>query len=735
MNIIKIFINDLKNIGTNWVAAVLIGGLIILPSLYAWFNIGASWDPYGHTDRIPIGIVNEDKGALVRNKEVHVGDELIRTLKDNRSMDWKFVDQDKAMDKLEYGDYFAVIIIPENFSEKLGTVVSGHPEKAVMEYYVNEKNNAIAPKITEKGATVIVNQISSNFISTVNGIIFETFNDLGIEVEENLPDIKKFEDYLFTLEKSLPEIQDKLNQTETDANHTEDLIDQAQNLIPKAKESTSNGLTTIDNTTDFLVKAENRLNDLSPKIEEDLTNIQKKIADTNSFLSNIHSSSIDFNEENQLGDSLNKQINQSLESINTIRDALLDVQQQNGHSDEVENNPPEQIEDNNTNQATINNAIKELEDMENQLKAMQEQANALNTSLEDKKAEVDMIFSSLKEQSETVNERVDAFVKEYKENIEPTVKAEVKSAKETLNQAKDILVGIQSTIPEVENMLNRTEENLKDGEDTLQHVLGEFPYVNDKVNELADRIRTIQKDTDINEIIQLLQNDPEAEKGFFAEPVVLNENKLFPIQNYGTGMTPFYTVLSIWVGGLLLISLLSTDIHGTQAGNYSGRQVYFGRLFTYLTIGFLQTIIITMGDLFILKVNVSNPIMFVLFGLLCSAVFITIIYTAVSVLGDVGKALAIVLLVLQIAGSGGTYPVVLLPEFFQTISTFLPFTYAIDLLREAVGGIVWGRVSRDVTLLVIFGSIALVLGGLLKNAIGKLTHKLGEKARESGLFH
>src|SRR5690625_4537761 len=173
----NIYKNDVNNIGKNWVAALLIGGLILLPSLYAWFNIGASWDPYGQTDQIPIGVVNEDEGAMVRDQEIHAGDEVVESLKENRSLDWKFVVREKAMDKLEYGNYFAVIVIPENFSESLGTVISDQTEKADVEYYVNEKINAIAPKITEKGASVIVEQVSSNFISTVNGIIFEIFND------------------------------------------------------------------------------------------------------------------------------------------------------------------------------------------------------------------------------------------------------------------------------------------------------------------------------------------------------------------------------------------------------------------------------------------------------------------------------------------------------------------------------------------------------------------------------
>src|SRR5699024_10270286 len=144
---IQIFLTDMKNIGINWVAAILIGGLILLPSLYAWFNIAASWDPYGQTDQIPVGVVNEDTGATVRGKEIDVGEDLVETLKDSDAMDWQFVDRKTAMDNVEYGDYFAAIIIPEDFSENLSTVIDTDPKKASVEYYVNEKINAIAPKI------------------------------------------------------------------------------------------------------------------------------------------------------------------------------------------------------------------------------------------------------------------------------------------------------------------------------------------------------------------------------------------------------------------------------------------------------------------------------------------------------------------------------------------------------------------------------------------------------------
>ncbi|MBT2217427.1 YhgE/Pip domain-containing protein [Virgibacillus dakarensis] len=742
-NSFRIFKTDLKNIGTNWVAAILIGGLIILPSLYAWFNIKASWDPYGQTDQIPVGVVNEDAGAMVRDQEIHVGDDLVKTLKKNDDMDWQFVNRDKAMDKVKYGDYYAVIVIPKNFSEKLGTVISDNPEKAKVEYYVNEKLNAVAPKITEKGASAIVEQISSNFISTVNGVIFDMFNKIGIELESDLPDIKRFEDYVFTMEKKLPEIHQLLNESMSDATSAQEIVKKAQGLVPDAKQVTNNGLQTIDETTAFLKKGEARLNEMAPKIKQDLEKVQKIAAEANNFISKVQGTDIDFSTGKEISDQLNGKVNEAIERINTVEEALRQLQAQNneqgknGGTDQEQNaggnlEDPNNQQPNNQNEQ-IDKALEELETLKSGLQEAQGNANKINSFIEDKKAEVDSVISDLQDITATTAKNIDAFVKEYKENIEPTVLQEIDKAKNTLSQARGILVEIQSTIPEVERILNRTGDNLGEGKDTLEHVLGQFPYVNDKVNQLADRIRDIQGETDINEIIQLLQNDPEAERGFFAQPVELNENKLFPIPNYGTGMTPFYTVLAIWVGALLLISLLAVDIKNAEA--YTIRQTYFGRLFTFMTIGLVQTLIVTLGDLFLIAVDVKAALWFVLFGLFVSIVFMLTVYTLVSVFGDVGKAVAIVFLVLQIAGSGGTYPVVLLPEFFQTINPFLPFTYAVDLMREAVGGIVWERAYHDILFLAIFGIAALLLGTFLKGPINSKTKLLMKKSKESGLFH
>ncbi|OKO93554.1 Phage infection protein [Geobacillus proteiniphilus] len=219
-----------------------------------------------------------------------------------------------------------------------------------------------------------------------------------------------------------------------------------------------------------------------------------------------------------------------------------------------------------------------------------------------------------------------------------------------------------------------------------------------------------------------------------AHPVDVQTFHLFPLPNYGSGMNPFYTVLAIWVGCLLLVSVLSTDPSSFSEANE--RERYAGRLLTFWTLNALQAMVVTAGAAFILpNIFVREPGWFMTFGLLCGFVFMTVVFSLVSLFGNVGKAMAIVLLVLQIAGAGGTYPVELIPPFFQQLNPWLPFTYAIDVMREAVGGIVWENVEHDVKRLLSFAVAALLAGLLLKAPLTPWMRVLKEKAAQSGLFH
>src|SRR5699024_3623806 len=385
---------------------------------------------------------------------------------------------------------------------------------------VNEKLNAIVPKITEKGASSIVQQISSEFISTVNGVIFDIFNELGIEIEENLPDIEQFEDYIFEVEDKLPEINKVLNESLTDATNAQEVVEKAQGLIPDAKQTTNDGLKTIDDTTPFLNEAEDRLNEMAPQIEADLKKVQNVASEANDVIKKVQNADIDFSLGEKIKDEMNEKINIATEKIETTEAALeklkklnsqpievdiedLETEEKNEDSDRAEDNA--ENEDNESNESNvdkdavnkqINDKLQEkqserdekidetldkLATLKTDLGEVQENLGKIDAFLEDTEKDADNMLADLEEVTSNTSERIDSFVKEYKDTIEPTILEEVASAKSTLGDARGILVEIQETIPEVEKILSSTGENLGEGKDTLESVLGEFPYVNDKV--------------------------------------------------------------------------------------------------------------------------------------------------------------------------------------------------------------------------------------------------------------
>ena len=721
-NSLRIFRDDLHSIRKNIIALVIIGGLTFLPSLYAWLNISASWDPYSQTDQLPVGLVNEDEGVILRDEEVDVGGELVDTLKGNDSLDWHFIDRKEASEQLEKGKLFAYIVIPKNFSEKLGTVVDAHPEKAEVEYYVNEKINAIAPKITEKGASVIVDNISRNFIDEVNKIIFEVFNEVGLELEEDLPDIRKFEEYVFDLEESLPEIYEVLEESLSDAQRAQEIVSKGEDELGEAGKIVASGMNTVDQAIAYMDDAESRIHQLGPKVNENIDRVEEALEDVVGVLGDIESIDLDPLAELKDVEKLQEQIEESIAYIDTIIDALQSVVDELEDSDLPNEEQIEQLEQ----------TIAGLEEIKEVLESSLDSTEKVLDLIEEYEADIESILEELKDISSSVDIDLGEFKQKYQNEIEPALLSELQRARQILVEAKAVLQNVEGAIPEIEQMLERTGDTLSRGEGVIEDVLEEYPYVNDKVTELANRIRDVQEEVDIYHIIELLKEDPDTDKSFFTEPVILHENTVFPIENYGSGMTPFYTVLSLWVGGLLLISILSTNV--LQVDQFHAREIYFGKWFLFILIGIGQTFIVTMGDLHILGVEIANPVWFVLFGFIVSLTFMTIIYSFVSIFGDVGKALAIIMLVLQIAGSGGTYPVVLLPKFFQMISPFLPFTYAVGLMREAVGGIVWTNALFDMFMLLVFVLIALIAGSFLKEPINRRTEKLMGKSKDSSIF-
>ncbi|MFC0414784.1 YhgE/Pip family protein [Cytobacillus solani] len=722
-NIWGIYSNDLKKTSTNWVAAILVGGLILLPSLYAWFNIQASIDPYGNTKNILVGVVNEDKGAEINGAQINAGEEIVKELKNNKDLGWRFVDKNSGMEKVLSGDYFATIIIPREFSKDLATIVNDKQQQAKIEYYENDKKNAIAPKITSKGASAIAEQVSSKFVATVNGVIFDLFNQIGIELENRLPAIKQFEEFIFKLQKKLPEVKALLDQSMSYAEGADDILGKVQQAVPKVEAIANEGMGFIDKANQVISKAEAEIDAFKPNIKEDIQTLKMVTDSAETKINQLQALEID---------------PQKLQTILEEIDPLLKKGEEvTGIIQRKVNDALKIAQNNNANEKVMNHLQRHINHLE-QIHTNFKNAAAISLELRNMLAngEVPSLdqMNRFKSVINNIQQVVNQITEEDKQKIESVINNEVLKTKQTLQKANGILEELVVTLPSIASAINNAAGTLHEGEKVLQEANKQYPMIVKKVGELTDTIERLQNETNLNELIDLLRNNPNSESNFLANPVKIESNLLFSLPNYGSGMNPFYTVLAIWVGCLLLISLLSVD--PAHYEEYASHEIYFGRLLTFWTFSFLQTLIVTLGDIFLLKdIYIHSPGWFLLFGLLSSFVFILIVFTLVSIFGNVGKAMAIVLLVLQIAGAGGTYPVQLIPRFFQMINPFLPFTYSIDLMREAVGGIVWENVRTDILFLLIFAVIVILLGVFLKEPINKITYKLRKKSNESGIFH
>lgn len=713
-NIFHIYSADIHRIILNWAASVIIVGLAILPSLYAWFNIEASWDPYGQTSGISIAVANLDKGTTLRDQPINLGKEIVESLHHNEKLGWRFTDdRENAIQGVQRGNDYAAIIIPENFSARIGTVLTNEPVKAQILYYTNEKINAISPKVTAQGASGVVEEISKNFIKTANGTIFEIFNTLGIEIENQLPAINKVRSLLFRLEKSFPELNDAVGTAAKDIKLANRLVQQADAALPRLEGIATDGKAMAGALAEFANQAAGASKSLEPTLRQDLEVLAATTGALSQVLDALGQADIDPKE-------LASRLNAAQERAETAAKAAARLGQLFKRLGSI-------------SPAAASGAAK-LEDIAARWTSAQSVLQTIAQAVErGEEAPADAI-DKLKKLNDDITGLTNTLLSRYDTEIGPAISKAFTKGAGTAKRVQQELTQALASVPDIQHLLKDARKGLKVGGEEVQLAQSRLPEAELRITQLANRLREMEAEGDIQEVIDLLQNNFELESQFFAEPVTLEENRLYPIPNYGSAMSPFFTTLSLWVGALLLVSLLSVEVHDEER-SFRSIEVYFGRYLTFLTIALFQALFVTLGDIYLLRTYVVNPGWFILFALLISSIFMLIVYTLVSVFGNVGKAMAIVLLVLQLAGAGGTFPIQMTPPFFQALHPYLPFTYAISMMREAVGGILWDIVIRDVLFMLIFAAIALMIGIALKKPINRASGGLVRKARASKLIH
>ena len=712
-NIWTIYKEDLKRIFTNYAALIVILALCILPSLYAWFNIKASWDPYGQeaTSQIKIGVINNDKGTELNGKAINIGDQVIDQLKENDLMGWQFVDEAEGERALEEGTFYATITIPDNFSKDITSLVTSDVKKGQMIYRVNEKINAIAPKLTSKGATGVQENINQTIVETVSGILFEAGKGLGLEIQETvLPQLSHVYDQLEELISKFGDMNSLVQTAHNGGIQLKDLIASIQTDLPLIETTITSAKTTITSLESFMDTSKSALSDFMPTLKNDLLLIQTIADELNTYVSQIEEAILSGSDK---APELIENLITKVESTQSLVRSFVKV------LESFNKFPAGRFDDLISQLQGVNGELDKAKDFLQQLHDTTVNGGEPNLT----------VLNNIKTLLSSVSSTASAIYNRFDSAIVPSLNNVIDQAYSTATNVLQVLKEAETKLPDVASLLNTAYEGADKGIDAIEYINSKLPEAENKVREVTAKLGDINESQSLQEVLTLLQEAVTERQNFMSSPVDLVEETIFPMHNYGTAMTPFYSVLAQWVGMTLLISMLS--VHAK--GEYRPSEEYFGKFLLFATIALVQGLIIALGDLYLLNIYCVNPGLFIVGILFTSITFTFIVYSLVSVFGNVGKVVSIILLVLQVAGSGGTFPIQLTPKFFQIINPFLPFTYAISFARESIGGIVENVLAKDIIIMCIYSVGAVLISLFLKKPINKLLQGFAEKFEESGL--
>ena len=712
--IIEIFKSDIKEIFRKVNTWIIIIGLIFLPSMYAWPNILSSWDPYSHTNNIKVAVISEDEGATVEGKNVNLGESLITNLKGNKNLDWQFVSsKQQAENGVKIGDFYASIVIPKSFSSDITSITRGELKKATIEYTVNEKINAISPKITNSGASALANTIGKNFVEVANGVIFEKLHEAGVKFEENLPAIEQVKEKINHLNDNFTNYENSLNELIGKVDRGYNVLNTIQGTLPEIDRAATNSIM-LANKTNVTIKNVENFNEIMLKnINTQLDKVIEISGEVVKVAELIQKKPTNPEETKAKMKALDSRFEAAEKRLDIAKDIFEFL---NSLSD----------------QNLFQKQLTKINTMESDISKLR----TLNKKIYSNIDKYDTIGNNVKVEflktSKRVNRNSIDFKKKLNTEVAPLVKRVLTNADTKIRNVSSVISRAQAQIPTINAKISEAEVKIQTVQGKLLKLQGEMPEIKEKVQKLTGIVNKADGEIDTNALFNLLKVDYKQQAEFFANPVQLKENQLYHIKNYGSAMTPFYTVLSIWVGALLMSSLLTTKVEDEE-NKYKPYQKYFGRGLLFMIISLLQTLIITLGDMYLLGTQANSPYRFVIYALLISLLFSAIIYTTVCLLGNVGKAVCIILLVLQIGSSGGTFPIQMTSRFFQILYPKVPFTYSIGLLREAVGGVYIPAVNRDMKILLTYLVITLV-GGAILVSLKARSAKLSRERERSKLF-
>lgn len=685
-NIWTVFKTDIRTLSKCFFACVVVVAIALLPSLYAWLNIYSNWDPYGNTGGISIAVASLDEGytdadGTYENK----GDDVVADLREATSINWVIVDtEEEAKGGVESGDYYAAVVIDKQFSRNMYRMLTDWTGKPAITYYENAKKNAVATKITDTAVETLKRSISENYLEVVIDGVMEQSNLLAADLTADDPEAA---------------VKGVLYQAQ-------DLLHACGRMMDAFEAAGGSGVSESS----------------AAALEAAVANINKNLPDGAQL--------------QQTAAEIQMQLNTALARVERALDRLNSA---------IENAPElpsaqQQLRD---AAAQLEKAAATLETWAAGLEASGTEAGkaqaeaARQTAAECRKTAKQLRALAESPDSADLLADCDALVKSLRtmaDRIPVTSKALQKELDTVAGQVADTMEGMAALAGDAKAMKTALAETADAVGDTMALLRPATEKLLTSLESTIDDLEGLTTDEYMDTLVDILGGDPAVYGQYFPEMVQTSVNAVYPIANYGSAMTPFYTVLAIWVGGVILSSLIK--IHARTEGLIDPKpaELYFGRYLFFFVLSQIQAAVIVTGDLYILKVQCLHPGMLYLTGALTAFTFSLLIYSLALSFGDVGKAIVVVIMVMQIAGSSGTFPIELLPAIYQKIYRFFPFPYAIDAMRECICGMYGNYYWQQIGFLLLFAAAALLIGLLVRRPFMGLNHFMEEKLEETELL-
>lgn len=734
-NIIAILKRDLSRIRGSVVALIVAVGLVIVPTLYAWFNIAGSWDPYGNTGNLKVAVANSDDGYMsdLIPVRVNIGDTVVSALRENDQLDWRFVSESDAVEGVRSGEYYAAVVIPENFSSRMMTVFSSDAEHAEIVYYENQKANAIAPRVTDKAASTVRQQIDETFAKTISDVGLATTSSL-LEFMDGDQIAAYAGNLSGTLAGAITTLRDASGSVDEFAGLLQSstgLLDSTSDLLASAGTANKDaealagdaktGLSGMHDALDAAVAAINQsLKDSAGDYDAAAKAIDEAFGAADAHVSLTVT---------QLRDA-SADVAKRASDMRDVQDNILAVERDVEGSDLPEKLKAELVQKIDIVANTVGNVANQQELL---AKHLSDAAASLETGAADARAKAQAVKDGIAEAKGSIGGVKDSYNATLKQQISDLSDAVADVARRGSDMADDL----GATVTDLSHAASALSDDLAGAHEVLAGASADLVSAADDLQRLKEGLDTAVTSGDLDRVRELIGSDPAALADALAAPVALDRQAVYHIKNYGSAMAPFYTTLSIWVAGIVLAAMLKANVDEADVkalGNPRLHELYLGRYAFFALLAFAQATLVCAGDLLFFGIQCEHPFQFMLVGWLAGFVFSNMIYTLTVSFGDIGKAIAVVLLVMQVAGSGGTFPIEMTADFFQAVYPFLPFTHAINAMHAAMAGAYGMEFWIELGTLSLYLIPSLALGLVFRRPVIRANRWIIEKLEETKLM-